>query len=133
MATNLQTDPGPGVGELVSGIVRDAQELISQQLALFKQEVRQDLKKAREGAGLLTLAAGAMLVGSILLGLMLVHLLHWLAPSLPEWACYGIVGGALAALGAVLALQGREKLGQALPEKSAKALEENLEWKTKPS
>jgi len=133
MATNLQTDPGPGVGELVSGIVHDAQELISQQLTLFKQEVRQDLKKAREGVGLLSLAAGVLLVGAILLGLMLVHLLAWLAPSLPLWGCYGIVGGALAGVGAVLALQGREKLGQVLPEQSAKALEENLEWKTKPN
>jgi len=133
MATNLQTDPGPGVGELVSGIVQDAQELIGQQLALFKQEMRQDLKKAREGVGLLAVAAGILLVGSMLLGLMLVHLLHWLAPSLPEWSCYGIVGGVLAGAGAFLAWQGREKLGQVVPEQTAKALEENLEWKTKPN
>jgi uncharacterized protein YacL len=121
------------VGELVSGIVQDAQELIGQQLALFKQEMRQDLKKAREGVGLLALAAGTLLVGSVLLGLMLVHLLAWLAPSLPLWCCFAIVGGLLAGLGAFLALQGREKLGQVLPEQSAKALEENLEWKTKPN
>jgi len=133
MATNLQTDPGPGVGELVSGIVQDAQELIGQQLALFKQEMRQDLKKAREGARLLALAAGVLLVGSILLGLMLVHLLAWLAPSWPLWICYGIIGGALAGIGAFLALQGREKLGQVVPQQTAKALEENLEWKTKPN
>jgi len=133
MATNLQTDPGPGVGELVSGIVQDAQELIGQQLALFKQELRQDLKKTREGVWLLALAAGTLLVGSMLLGLMLVHLLFWLAPSLPLWACYAIIGGVLAGTGAFLAMQGREKLGQVLPEQSAKALEENLEWKTKPN
>jgi uncharacterized protein YacL len=133
MATNLQTDPGPGLGELVSGIVQDAQELIGQQLALFKQEMRQDLKKAREGVGLLALAAGTLLVGSILLGLMLVHLLFWLAPSLPLWSCYAIVGGVLAGIGTFLAMQGREKLGQVMPEQTTKALEENLEWKTKPN
>jgi len=133
MATNLQTDPGPGLGELVSGIVRDAQELITQQLMLFKKEVHQDLQKAREGAGFLTLAAGALLVGSLLLGLMLVHLLAWLAPSLPLWACYGLVGGALAGVGGFLALHGREKLERALPQQTAKAMEENLEWKTKPT
>jgi len=133
MATNLQTDPGPGVGELVSGIVQDAQELIGQQLALFKQEMRQDLKRAREGVGLLAVATGVLLVGSVLLGLMLVHLLAWLAPSWPLWICYAIIGGALAGIGAFLALQGREKLGHVVPEQTAKALEENLEWKTKPN
>lgn len=133
MPTNLQTSPEPGLGELVSGIVQDAQDLIGQQLALFKQEMRQDLKRAREGTILLGIGAGALLVGSILLSLMLVHLLQWLAPTWPSWICYGIIGGLLAGVGALLALQGRDKLGKIVPEQSAKALEENLEWKTKPS
>jgi len=122
------------VGELVAGIVQDAQELIGQQLALFKQEVRQDLRRARDGAAFMAAAAGACLIGSLLLVLMLVHLLNWLAPdNLPLWSCYGIVGGVLALIGAVLAWRGSQKFEHALPEKSAKALEENLEWKTKPS
>jgi hypothetical protein len=133
MPTNLQTSPESGLGELVSGIVQDAQELIGQQLALFKQEMRQDLRKAREGAILLGIGAGALLVGSILLSLMLVHLIQWLAPTWPSWISYGIIGGGLAGVGAFLALQGRNKLGTIAPEQSAKALEENLEWKTKPS
>jgi len=133
MATNLQTSPESGLGELVSGIVQDAQELIGQQLALFKQEMRQDLKKAREGAVLLGIGAGTLLVGSIILSLMLVQLIQWLEPTWPSWISYGIVGGGLAGVGAVLALQGRNKLGTIAPEQSAKALEENLEWKTKPS
>jgi len=133
MATNLQTDPGPGMGGLVSGIVQDAQELISQQLALFKQEMRQDLRKAREGVVFMALSAGTLLIGSLLLGLMLVHLLNWLVPTLPLWACFGIVGGSLAVIGAILAFQGRDKFEHMMPEQTTKALEENLEWKTKPS
>jgi len=135
MASNLQTDAGPGLGELVSGIVQDAQELISQQLALFKQEVRDDLRKTREGMGLLGLAAGVLLVGSLILGLTLVHLLAWLAPTLPLWACYGIVGAGLTGVGALLAWQGWQKVTAIHPlnDQAAKGLEENLEWKTKPS
>jgi len=134
MATNLQTDPGTGVGELVSGIVHDAQELMNQQLALFKQEMRQDFKKAREGVSFLAVAAGALLVGTLILSLMLVHLLAWLFPNtLPLWVCYAIVGCILAGGGVILALRARENLEQAVPEQTAKALEENLEWKTKPS
>jgi len=134
MATNLHSGPDSGMGELVAGIVQDAQELIGQQLALFKQEVRQDLKRARDGAGFMAAAAGACLIGSLLLVLMLVHLLNWLAPdNLPLWSCYGIVGGVLALIGAVLAWRATQKFERALPEKTVKALEENLEWKTKPS
>jgi len=134
MATNLHSGPDSGVGELVAGIVHDAQELINQQLALFKQEVRQDLKRARDGAAFMATAAGACLIGSLLLVLMLVHLLNWLAPdNLPLWSCYGIVGGVLALIGAVLAWRATQKFERALPEKTVKALEENLEWKTKPS
>jgi len=133
MATNLHAGPETGFGELVAGIVRDGQELISQQLALFKQEVRQDLSRARQGFGLMAVASGALLIGSVLLSLMLVYLLSWLVPELPLWGCFGIVGAALTGLGVLLAYQGREKLEHALPEKTAKTLEENLEWKTKPS
>jgi hypothetical protein len=134
MATNLHSGPDSGVGELVAGIVQDAQELIGQQLALFKQEVRQDLKRARDGAGFMAAAAGACLIGSLLLVLMLVHLLNWLAPdNLPLWSCYGIVGGVLTAFGAIMAWRATHKFEHALPEKTVKALEENLEWKTKPS
>jgi len=132
MATNLHSGPDSGVGELVAGIVHDAQELIGQQLSLFKQEVRQDLKRARDGAGFMAAAAGACLLGSLLLVLMLVHLLAWLT-DLPLWSCYGIVGGVLTVFGAILAWRATQKFEHALPEKSAKALEENLEWKTKPS
>lgn len=135
MATNLHSDSGQGVGELVSGIIHDAQELLNQQLTLFKHEVRQDINNAREAMGILALASGVLLVAAVLLGLMLVHLVAWLIPSWQMWGCYALVGGTLLALGLALAWMAREKLRprNVLPEQSAKALEESLEWKTKPS
>jgi len=135
MATNLHTESGQGVGELVKGIINDAQELISQQFTLLKHEIRQDFRNLREGVAFLAVATGILLVAAVLLGLMLVHLVHYLAPSWPEWVCYGLVGGGFAAVGAGLAALGRQKLStkNVLPEESAKALTENLEWKTKPS
>lgn len=134
MSANLQTDSGPGVAELMTGIVHDAQTLLSQQLALFKQEVHEDISKAREAATFLAFASGLVLVGVILLCLMLVYLLHELA-LLPLWESFAIVGGALTVIGCVLGYLGREQLRtvHAVPEKTAKALEENLEWKTKPT
>jgi len=134
MATNLQ-ESGQGVGELVSGIIQDAQALVSQQFTLFKHEVRQDFRNLREAMVFLAVASGVLLVAGVLLGFMLVELVHYLAPSWPMWVCFALVGGACAALGGVFAALGREKLRtkNVLPEESAKALTENLEWKTKPS
>jgi hypothetical protein len=113
MSANLQNESGHSVAELVSGIVHDAQTLLSQQLAL---------------------ASGLLLVGVLLLCFMIVYILHELA-SLPLWGSFAIVGGVLTAAGIVLGFLGREQLRtvHAVPEKTAKALEENLEWKTKPT
>jgi len=136
MATNLQTESGQGAGELVKGIIHDAQELISQQFTLLKHEVRQDFRNLREGVAFLIMAGGILLVAAVLLGLMLVHLVHEvLAPSWPMWADYGLVGGLFAAVGAGLAVLGRQKLStkNVLPEETAKGLTENLEWTTKAS
>jgi len=134
MAANLQGDSAASLSQLVSGIVSDAQTLMSQQLALFKQEVREDFSKTREAVTSLALAGGLLLVGSILLCLMCVDLLHELA-HLPLWGSFAIVGGVLTVLGGVLGYLGREQLRTVnpLPDKTAKALEENLEWKTKPT
>ena len=134
MATNLQTETGQGVGELVAGIIQDAQTLISQQFTLFKSEIRQDFRNLREALIFLAVATAILLVAAVLLGLMLVHLVSDLT-SWPLWVCLALVGGGFAALGGVFAALGREKLRttNVLPEESAKALTENLEWKTKPT
>jgi protein-S-isoprenylcysteine O-methyltransferase Ste14 len=134
MATNLQTETGQGVGELVAGIIQDGQTLISQQFTLFKSEIRQDFRNLREALIFLAVATAILLVAAVLLALMLVHLLSVLT-SWSLWVCMALVGGAFAALGSVFAALGREKLRttNVLPEESAKALTENLEWKTKPS
>jgi len=134
MTTNLH-ESGQGVGDLVTGIIKDAQALISQQFTLFKHEVRQDFRNLREGMVYLALAYGLLIVAAVLLGFMLVHLVSNLAPSWPMWVCFALAGGVFAALGGVCAALGREKLRtkNVLPEESAKAITENLEWKTKPS
>lgn len=133
MSANLQTDSGPSVATLVSGIIQDAQNLVGQQLALFKQELREDAQQARDAARSLALASGLLLVGAIMLCLMLVYGLHdWL--QWPMWACFGVVGGVLSVGGGILGYLGYEQLRNVRPtEKTAKALEENLEWKTKPT
>jgi hypothetical protein len=133
MATNLQTSSDPSVPSLLSGIVHDFQELIKQQVELFKTEVKADIRKSKEAAASLALGLCFLLLGSILLCLTLVYLLHELA-ALPMWASYLIVTAAVALPGGFLAYTGWKKFHSfnPLPDESAQALKETLEWTTKP-
>jgi hypothetical protein len=133
MATDLQTSPEPTVTATVSGIVNDFQELVKQQLALFKAEVTADLHKTREGGIFLACGAGSLFVGGALLCFAVVYLLAWAAPTLPLWACYLIIGGTLAVVGAGLTLGALYQLRSVTTKQSVQSLEENLEWKTKPN
>jgi hypothetical protein len=130
MATDLQTGSEPSVTNLVTGIINDAQELMKQEFALLKAEIKDDLNKTKQAAISEGIGAAIALVGGLLLGLMLVYLLNWLAPGLPLWGCYGIVGIVFIACGAALLYAGQKKLGSInlLPEQSIQALRENVQW-----
>ena len=135
MATDLHHDQSASVTTLVSGIVHDAQELMKQQFELLKAEVRDDFRKVRDASEMIGAGAGLALMGGILLSLTLVYLLEFLFhPHLPLWACFGIVAALFVIAGACLYLAGKRKLDKVnpLPEQTAEALKENVQWITKP-
>jgi hypothetical protein len=134
MITDVKSENDASVTTLVSGIISDAQDLLKQQVELFKGEVREDLRKTREAGTVLGLGLVVCLVGAILLGLMLVHLLAWADPAITMWGCYAICGGAILAIGIGLCFAGVAKFNSfnPLPDKSAQALKENVQWITKP-
>jgi NhaP-type Na+/H+ or K+/H+ antiporter len=101
---------------------------------MFRQEIRDDLRKSRDAALALGVGVGISLMGGVLCLMMLPLLLHWVAPELPLWACFGIVGGILAALGGVLVYAGVKKFESFNPlsDQSFKAFKENLKWTTSP-
>lgn len=141
MATDLlsapTTDAGhePSATKLVSGIVSDAQELLTQQIQLFKIEAKEDLRLTTQAAVALGIGLAVALVGGILLAHMLVYALAaWLGLDY-LWLCYGIVGAAITSGGVVLvlgALQAFSKINPPLPE-TQEAIKETLEWQTKPN
>jgi len=133
MATDLKPAPDASVTELVSGIITDAQELIKQQFQLLKQEVRDDLQKTLKASLFLVVGAIFGLVGVSLLISMLVFMLHELA-GLPLWASYGICGGAALLTGGILAFVGAHRFASfnPLPDQTAQALKENVQWITQP-
>lgn len=118
---------------LVRGIVDDAQELVKQQFALFKAEVREDSRKTQEASTLLGIGGLLAFVGLLVLVFGVAHLLHWAMPTTELWVWYLVVGGVVTVAGAALAFAGYEKFRSfnPLPDKTAKALTENLTWPTK--
>jgi len=135
MPTDLQNahESQQSLTSLFSGIIHDAQELLKQQLSLFKAELRSDLKKTREAATSLAFGAAIAGAGGLMLCWGLAYLVNW-AFSWPTWGGFFLVGGVIALLGGVLVYVGQERFRSfnPLPEQTAEALRENLEWKTKP-
>ena len=129
----------PGVSATVRGIVDDALELLRHQFAMLKAEIRADFRKLI--AAIIPLASGIapLILGLLMICLMCVHLLHWATlpagqitdqAALPLWACYGIVGAVFALVGGALLALGVYRLKQInpLPDETARALEENIQW-----
>ena len=132
--TDFQTSNEPSVTSLVSGILDDAQHLMKQQAELLKADLRKDLREAKE-VGVSFVVGGSLLAGGgIMLLFMLVYLLSWAIEGLPLWGSFGIVGGILAVAGGIVFYRGQEKLEHLnpLPEQSAEAMKENLQWQTNP-
>ncbi|HTK73943.1 MAG TPA: phage holin family protein [Gemmataceae bacterium] len=130
MATDTYAPPDErSVTSLVSGIVNDAQTLMQQQLALFREEIHTDLRKTKEAVTALAAggAVAALAVGPFVF--MLIALLHelalwpWWASALLVGVVFAIVGGALIAVGVQ-----RFRSFNPLPDQSVEALKENLQW-----
>jgi len=134
MAVETKPENDVSVTSLVSGIISDAQDLFKQQFELLKHDVREDIRKAKDASLMLVCGLSCSLVGLLLLGLTLAHLLAWAVPTLPLWACYGICGGVLAAVGGGLSYAGLSKFETVdpVPRASAEALKENVQWITNP-
>lgn len=127
---------------LVKGIVNDVGDLIKQQLQFAQAEVKKDLRQTGEASRLLAMGVGIAFFGLVPLTFMLVHLLHWLTsppvadpatqPLLPLWACHGIVGLFILAVGGSLAYAGKKKFDNfnPLPDETVKTMKENLQWAT---
>lgn len=120
----------PSITDLVSGILSDAQTLMKQQVAMLRSEVKEDLRRTQEAVQYMGLGAAVAALGGLFLSISLVYLLAHLAPSLPLWACWAIVGGVLA-VGGLAALYAGKRLFDSfnpLPDKTLNAAQENLTW-----
>lgn len=135
MANETVSPPAEGqsVTGLVSGIISDTQELVKQQVALVRAEIKADFRRTVNAAVLLAVGALVMVPAAFLLCNMFVYMLVELA-GLSVWASYGIVGGVFAVLGVALVLVGLQRFRSfnPLPDQSVEAIKENVRWMTNP-
>jgi len=134
MATETVSPPdGPSVTALVSGIIHDAQDLLKQQVALVRAELKADFHRTVQAATLLAVGGIFAVPALFLLCNMFVFMLHELA-GLSVWASYGIVGGVFVVLSAVLIGVGIQRFRSfnPLPDQSVEAFKENVRWMTNP-
>jgi Putative Actinobacterial Holin-X, holin superfamily III len=91
MPGDVQRIPKPTLLSLLRGIVDDAKQLIIGQYEFRKYQTLRQIAKAKVVAIWTGLGIAFAGIGTILITLMVVHLLHDIL-NLPLWGSYGIVG-----------------------------------------
>ncbi len=140
MANALQAPPEQqSLVGIISGIVNDFQRLLQQQMEMVRAEMRTDWQKTKQAIWPIAVGGGLLTIGTLLCSLMLVFLLHWATSppntdpaTVPLWVCFLLFGGGFLIVGAGCLAAGIHKFHtfNPLPEKSAEALKENVQWLT---
>jgi VIT1/CCC1 family predicted Fe2+/Mn2+ transporter len=116
-----------GIGGLVSGVVKDLQDLFRAEIQLAKTELKEDAVATGKAAGAMVAGALVGLIGFIFLMLAVTYAL---ALALPMWLSALIVALALIAVAAVLALWGKKEIAATKlgPEQTIATLKEDQQW-----
>ena len=116
------------LGDLVKQLGNQTSTLVRQELDLAKAELSEKGRVAGKGAGLL---GGAAVVGLMAAGALTACLILALSEAIDAWLAALIVTVVMAALAAVLALQGRNRIRAAtppVPEQTVETVKEDVEW-----
>ena len=116
------------LGELLRQLSEETTRLVRQELELAKAELAQKTKQAGAGAGLFG-AAGA--IGFLALAALTTCFILALDAVMPAWLAALVVALAYGAVAAVLAVQGRAKVRQAVPpvpEQTVETVKEDVAW-----
>jgi Putative Actinobacterial Holin-X, holin superfamily III len=116
------------IGELLKQLSEETTRLVHQELELAKAELTQKGKQAGLGAGLFG-AAGA--IGLLAAAALTACFIVALDTVMPAWLAALVVAVVYAAVAAVLALRGRDRVKQAVPpvpEQTIETVKEDVEW-----
>jgi uncharacterized membrane protein YqjE len=116
------------IGELLKQLSEETTTLVRQELDLAKAEVAQKGQQAGKGAGMF---GGAGVMGFLALAAITAALIMLIDKATPNWVAALIVGVVYAAIAGILALQGRNKVKEAVPpvpEQAAESVKEDVQW-----
>ena len=122
-----QEGSSDGIGAMLSGLIKDLQDLVRGEVALAKAEIKEDVSTAGKGVAAIAVAAFFGLTGFIFLMLGLTYLLNiWMR----MWIAASIVGVLLVVIAAVLGMSGKKKLSATSlkPEQTIDSLKEDQQW-----
>jgi apolipoprotein N-acyltransferase len=115
------------IGELLKHLSEQTATLVRQELDLAKAEMQQRGKRAGLGLGLI---GGGGVLALAAIGALTATLILVLAEWMDAWLAALIVTLVYAAGAAVLALQGKEKVGEATPPvpQTMETVKEDVQW-----
>ena len=129
---NRQPDEGQlrerSLGELFGKLSAETSTLIRQEFALARAELKEKGREAGKGAGFL---GGAGVVALLAAGALTAFIILLLDEVMEAWLAALIVAVVYAAIAAVLASRGRERVQAAsppVPEQTVDTVKEDVEW-----
>jgi hypothetical protein len=116
------------IGDLLKQLSQETTTLVKQELDLAKAEMSVKAKEGGKGAGLL---GGGAVAALLFLGALTATLIGLLDTAMKFWLAALIVTVIWGAVAAVLALQGKNKLQEAVPpvpEQTQDSVKEDVAW-----
>jgi len=116
------------IGELLKQLSNETTTLVRQELDLAKAEMAQKGQHAGKGAGMF---GGAGVIGFLALAALTAALVMAIDKATANWVAALIVGAVYAAIAGILALQGRNKVRDAVPpapEQAVESVKEDVQW-----
>jgi len=125
----IERERDASVAAIVGGIVGDVQDLARKEVALAKQEIKEELNDAKEAGIRLGIGAGVLIIGAMFLMIALALGVAALLNQ-PSWVGFAIVGVIFAVVGGILLYLGqqRAKTIDPMPNKTIETMKENVEW-----
>jgi hypothetical protein len=120
---------GNGILGLLGGLIGDARTLVRQEIQLLRDELLSEVDKIRRGTVAIGMGIGFTAIGGLFALIMLVHVLHQYA-HLPLWACYGLIGFLLLAVGVSLLIKAKQSLQSfnLMPRRTLRSMKEDAQW-----
>jgi uncharacterized membrane protein YqjE len=128
MAAESNGNQDRPVGELLGQLTQQTSTLVRQEIALARAELTEKARAAGGGAGLI--GAGAVLA-LFAFGTLTATLILLLDHAMEAWLAALLVTVVYAAVAAVLALKGKQRIEEStppVPEQTVETLKEDVAW-----